>query len=604
MMTDPIIPTLVEWGIPSIPDWRTGPDGQEDPAWRQEWFATRDDLIRVRQAVHSLCHESHPNHRLNRQVELALCAEDPARWLAMWGYIEEPRRRRGEDHVKPFTPFGFQVQLLQWVDWLYALPEDEVADGYISKCRELGASWIICAYALHGWLFKTPWDVLLLSRKEELVDKPKNKKALFYKIDFLLRYLPEWMKPTGYFHGDPWRLSMNLTNPVTGSVIMGESTTEKSGRGARSTMIVYDEAAFMPNFNDVFSTGASVADVRVVISTESFEEGTDFNDTLRVQRELNAARVIDLDWYRNPYMDQAWYDMMKDRMAATPEKFAVEYLRDPWAAYGSLVYPSIGEKKADAEGYIEGQPILAGIDPGFADDTAIVWLQIQPDGFYRVIDSFEDNLKPAEYYAHLLTGIPAEPGDTAYGTPFSARAQRLMEWTRTLPWSERVRYVMDPSGAAKDTSGLSFYERLVLESKKLRKREAERLAEESGETVAPRALLVYYKDLYAKNKHDIRHLAARNMLLRTLIANTDGAKAWQYAMKSYRYTKPGANASGEPKPIHGPESHLASAFEYAATWAELGLGAPKKRTESGDKPLKAGRVSRPDRIPRPARVAA
>lgn len=607
MTTKPTIPTLAEWGLATVPDWRTGPDGQEDPRWRQDWFDYRDAVIAgPRQQIHALCHESHPNHRLNRQVELALCAQDPARWLAVWGCIHEPRKRRGEDNIKPFVPFGFQAQILTWLEWLHDLPEAAVADGYISKCRGLGASWVVCAWILHGWLFKPSWDVMMFSRKEDLVDKPQHKPSLFYKIDYLLHYLPDWMKPAGYFAGDPWRLRMNMTNPVTGAVMMGEATTEKAARAARGNVLFYDEGAFMRNFNDVYSTGAGTADMRIVATTESFEEGMDCHETINAMRDLFPDHVLDLDWFRNPYFNQEWYEREQQRNAATPHKFAVEYLRDPWAAYGSLVYPGVKDKPCDAPGYIEGQPILAGIDPGFADDTAIVWLQIQPDGMYRVIDSYEDNLKSAEYYAHLLTGIPPEPGDKAYGTPFSARALRVMEWTRTLPWSERVRYAMDPSGAAKDMSGLSFYERLVRESKRLRVREAERLSKERDETVTPLALKVYYKELFAKNKHDIRHLAMRNMLLRTLVANTEGAKAWHYAMKSYRYTEPGPKASGEPKPIHDRSSHLASASEYAALYAEMGLGAPRKRDAAapGTPALRPGRVPRPARVPRPPRLAA
>lgn len=599
--TNPVvrIPTLADWGLDVVPDW-----DPNDPTWNQRWFAWRDALGPVRAHIHALCHPSHPNHAINRQIELQLCAADPARWLAIWGTIEEPRKRRGESSAKPFTPFAFQVRILQWSDWLMNLDEAEVADGFISKCRGLGASWIVCAYVLHGWLFKNPWDVLMLSRKEALVDKPKHKQSLFYKIDYLLNRLPDWMRPAGYHDGNPWRLNMNMTNPVTGAVIMGESTTEKSGRGGRGTLVVYDEAAFMPSFNDVFSTGTEVADVRIVISTESFEEGMDFHNTVKEQRKLNPDRVLDLDWWLNPYQDQEWFENRRDRMAATPEKFAQEYLRDPWAAYGSLIYPSIRDKTCDAPGYIEGQPILAGIDPGFADDTAIVWVQVQSDGMYRVIDSFEDHLQPAEYYAHLLTGIPPVAGDKCYGIQFSARARQIMEWTRTLPWSERVRYVMDPSGAQKDMSGLSFYERLVRESKRLREREADRIKDETGEAVMPQALRVYYKDLFAQNKHHVRHLAARNLLLRTVVADTPGAKAWYEAMRSYRYTEPGPKASGEPKPIHDESSHLASAYEYLANYAELGFGATRTNPDGTPRKRTSNRVPPAKRTPALPRIAA
>lgn len=238
------IPSLEPWGLHIVPGYRTLSDApaDEDVAWRDEWFRWRDRLTAVRAEVHTAL-RARPELR---PAELALCAKDAAYWLCMYGTIDEPRAIEGEDYFKDFAPFAYQVHLLQWFVRLCESPD--VGDGYISKARGLGATWILCAGATWAWLFK-PWRGILVSRKEDLVDKPRDLNSMFGKIELLLDFLPLWMMPSG-FDPNRDRLKMMLKHPKTRAQITGESTTSKAGRGARATYIIYDEAAFIADFQD------------------------------------------------------------------------------------------------------------------------------------------------------------------------------------------------------------------------------------------------------------------------------------------------------------------------------------------------------------------
>src|SRR6187551_1257249 len=101
-MTDEsaFIPGLEPYGLAIVPGYRTKavvePDGSirevEDQAWRDEWFAWRDRLNALRLDIHYGLAVAPPDIR---HKELELCAKDPAYWLAIYGWIDEPRPRPG-----------------------------------------------------------------------------------------------------------------------------------------------------------------------------------------------------------------------------------------------------------------------------------------------------------------------------------------------------------------------------------------------------------------------------------------------------------------------------------------------------------------------------
>lgn len=58
----------------------------------------------------------------------------------------------------------------------------------------MGLSWLIVGTFVYGYLFHNH-KYLMISQKEEDVDKPGNMKSLFEKARFMLRMLPKWMLP-------------------------------------------------------------------------------------------------------------------------------------------------------------------------------------------------------------------------------------------------------------------------------------------------------------------------------------------------------------------------------------------------------------------------
>ena len=568
-MTQVTIPTF----RPELRDVPSGPD----------WFPWREAVKADRNEIQSLCAE-HPEYR---DMEMALCSQDPARWIAFWLWIEEPRMLRDENPIKPYVPFAFQVELAQWWAEKTALPV--AYDGFVSKARGLGATWIITAMATWAWLFR-PWRGTLVSRKEDLVDKAKDVNSMFGKIDFILDQLPEWMLPPNF---DPkeHRLKNFLSNPDSIAQIVGEATTSKTARGARATYILYDEAAFIPDFKTVFLTGAGTTNHRWAVSSESFEEGDAWWEMWHDAKERDPGSVRELDWHLNPYFDEYWFAEERERLSDDPEGFAREYLRDPFAGFGQWVYPTAREATFHEQWYDAKEVLMVGIDPGRADDTAIVFMQQAGDDYdsrtARWIDSYVDNLKPAEFYAHVLTGIKPTIGDKCYGMrDFEENTEliHIMEWMESLPWSGVMRVFCDPAGSQKDMSGLSFTDRLTITSKKLRARELDTMIgkgriDQTERTPRVVPIVPLYEELFSANRHDQRRLAMRALLMRSVFTNNRGGRRLQNAFAKYRFNEPSKQSTSQPTPLHDEHSHLVSAAEYVAVYVDMGLGKIKAKRD-------------------------
>ena len=143
--------------------------------------------------------------------------------------------RENGQHV-PFITWPVQDEAGATFDECMLLGEDQLWD----KSREMGASWYLLAKLHHRWLFYKGTEIREMSRKEEYVDSGSSK-SLFWKHDYINRYLPAWMRPPTR------RKNMLLVNTAMESTIAGESTNKDAMRGDRAWAIMIDEAAAIEN---------------------------------------------------------------------------------------------------------------------------------------------------------------------------------------------------------------------------------------------------------------------------------------------------------------------------------------------------------------------
>jgi hypothetical protein len=500
----------------------------------------------------------------------------------------DPRHREGEDLEKPFILFAFQVHKIQEFQRLVSSPGK--VDTFDSKARGLGLTDTYAGAATSGWTF-TDHSYHFVSFKEDAVYMRNDLcSTIFGKIIYKIDSSPEWFLPEG-FSIEEHLLRLNIFNPQTRGSITGESTTKKTARSRRKTAIIYDECAFIENFREVYATGSGTSDKRFCLSTESYEEGDDWEHLWKTElKDGDPQRVWQLDWPFNPYQDTAWYAAEKARWKNDPHGFAREYERDPEAAESGLMYPAARDWQGVKEHFDPTQVLMVGIDPGNAQDTGIVWGQPRhlPDGRKGVLwlGSYKRNLVPVAFYAHLLTGIPPQPGDPCWpmweSDQFSTRDKRLMAFFGERLMSERNRqewvyYCMDPAGAQNHAQPGSSWFDLFYDAT------ADLLARAwDGRGPKPKGIAPDYQILQASGNLIVdRVLTTQHFLAASDFSNADPelwrAEDVQTALRRSKYSEPTPRSVSQPKPIHGEESHLRTAAEYVSYGFYMGLEQPPKR---------------------------
>lgn len=269
------------------------------------------------------------------------CSRDIFFFLNVFCWTYDPRL---DDLGKiPFITYRYQDEAIE--ELLYCIQNGH--DVVIEKSRDMGATWICLAVFFWLWLFRDNRTFLIVSRKEDLVDRTDDPDALMWKVDFLYDLMPEWLTPPLV------RNNLHIGNGENGSTMSGESRNGDLGRGGRRTAMFLDEYATFENGASVSAATKDVTNCRIFNSTPK-GTGNDHYD-----KRLMCKHVITLHWTRHPekargvYQDakgklrSPWYD--KQCEERSPVEVAQELDID-YGASGAQFFnqESIDKLKADA----------------------------------------------------------------------------------------------------------------------------------------------------------------------------------------------------------------------------------------------------------------
>jgi hypothetical protein len=224
-----------------------------------------------------------------RKAVLAACRDDILFWINVFVWQFNPNAI-GEGSVAngPFISWPRQEELVREViDCI-----EGRADLVVEKSREMGASWL--ALIVMTWLFIFhPLSVFLcVSRNAESVDSAKAD-SLFWKIDYVLKHLPEWMTP------QVSRRVMSFVNEDNGSQINGQATTAKAGVGGRATAMFIDEFAVIDEGWELLEYTANTTGCRIFNSTHR-GTNTAFFELVKRAQEGHVVRKFVLHWSHHP----------------------------------------------------------------------------------------------------------------------------------------------------------------------------------------------------------------------------------------------------------------------------------------------------------------
>ncbi len=229
-----------------------------------------------------------------------VCANDFVWWLSVFGYTYRPHH---EVKCWPFIPWPYQVEAAELMKQDMEMGNDRI----IIKSRDMGATWLILMLIQHDFLFSSePVPHLLLSRTEALVEKSGNPDSLMWKLDYNLRYQPEWLIPE---KSDVLKNAVLLhrENPRTGSVIDGIPTTGDMNAGGRRKAGLFDEFARVNEDVQAISATSDVMPCRFFCST-FVGRGNEF---FRMYDEGNVPK-LEMHWTRHPEKARGLYKVRRN----------------------------------------------------------------------------------------------------------------------------------------------------------------------------------------------------------------------------------------------------------------------------------------------------
>lgn len=242
--------------------------------------------------------------KYEKTQEILKCGKNPVHFINTYVYIQHPVKGR----IK-FDTYPFQ--------------DDVVKDlqkhrfNIVLKSRQLGLSTIAAAYAVWYAIFHKDKNIIVIATK---LDTAQN---FIKKVKIALKSLPPWLiLPT-------WEENKTAVTFSNGSQIVAIPTSDDAGRSEAISLLIIDEAAFVKNFDTIWtglSPTISTGGAAFILSTPNGVGGIYYKLWADAQAGLNNFNPIKLPWYVHPEHDQAWFD--KETRNLSQRKIAQEFLCD------------------------------------------------------------------------------------------------------------------------------------------------------------------------------------------------------------------------------------------------------------------------------------
>jgi len=478
-----------------------------------------------------------------RKEVLIKCAEDSVFWCNNFAYTFDPRE--GNRNL-PFILWDKQIEYVRWVERLLKNHED----GLIEKSRDVGVSYTtLTAIVLYQWLFHD-FNALIGSRVENKVDKSDDPDALFWKLDYNLHRLPEWMLPDG-FDMNKHRTYMRLSRPDNENVITGESSNPNFGRAGRYNLALFDEMGFWANAKSSWESSGSSATTRLAISTPPESGKASFFYKLR---QSGRTKLFTFHYKDDPRRDEKWEQEQRAKQSA--EEFERERNISYSGSIEGKVYASefmlvpVVKSKYDPL-----QPLYVSWDFGL-DGVAMQWYQwdIAMDR-WRLIDSYFNTDKDIKFYIPFVTGQILSDRAYEYDDNDLEMIARHRYW-------QSATHFGDPD---------------------VRKRSL--LDKESTKGVlAQHGIHVQCKEWAGRSHYDLRQKAL--LFMKKLEVDEDNNEFFIESMMQSRYPERSETSQATTPvqaPIHDIYSHHRSCFEYMAD--NLPVKEAEIRMEAGSSKL-------------------
>lgn len=256
-------------------------------------------------------------------AEILKCGKNPVYFMKKYCKIQHMVRG-----LIPFDTYDFQDECVRQFQ--------EHRFNIVLKSRQLGLSTVSAAYVVWYAIFKKDKNILVIATK---LNTAIN---FIKKVKTMLDNLPPWLLLTKF---ESTKQSIRFTN---GSTITAVPTSPDAGRSEALALLIVDEAAFIKDFDDIWtslyptlSTGGSA----IILSTPNGVGGQYYKLWVEAESGANDFNPIRLPWQVHPEHDQAWFD--KETKNLPKRKVAQEFLCDFISSGDTFLQPTEFERLRD-----------------------------------------------------------------------------------------------------------------------------------------------------------------------------------------------------------------------------------------------------------------
>ena len=241
-----------------------------------------------------------------RQVqEIVKCGKDPSYFFNNYLKIQHPIRG-----LINFDTYDFQDQCVNtFIKNRFSI---------ILKSRQLGMSTLVAAYSVWMAIFQREKNILVIATKLSVAQN------FITKVKTMIRSLPKWLLLPEIVTNNKQLIQFSH-----GSSIKAIPTSEDAGRSEALSLLIIDEAAFVRNFDTIWtgiyptiSTGGRV----IILSTPNGVGGQYHKLFTEAESGLNEFCPIRLPWDVHPERDGAWFEEVTKNLSK--RQIAQEYLCD------------------------------------------------------------------------------------------------------------------------------------------------------------------------------------------------------------------------------------------------------------------------------------
>lgn len=238
-----------------------------------------------------------------RQVkEIIKCGKDASYFMNKYCKIEHPLRG-----IIPFATYPFQDDCLK--DF-----EDHRIN-VVVKSRQMGISTLAANYSLWMALFRKGKKILVIATKRDVAME------FIGKVKVAFRNLPKWLVLPDLV-GDS-KSELEFSNA---SRVKAIGTSADAGRGGANSLVVIDEAAFIKDFDTIWtslSPTIALGGRALIISTPNGASGRYYELYRDAESGATDYNHINLHWTRHPERDADWY--ARESQGKHPREIAQEY---------------------------------------------------------------------------------------------------------------------------------------------------------------------------------------------------------------------------------------------------------------------------------------